>query len=217
MKRIAVVVALGFFSIFIAGSAQALPVTSASAGGALGCLDQACTSQTLAWASNAGGGTGTLDIVGNNLTFTITLASTTLTPIGGGSDNGVTQLEFTNTTYTGSATLNPLIPGSFYSIVSGSATISGTQTPSGAGVAGPFAAVDALLSGSCMITGPSIGCGIVFGAANDFDFLVNGETRYFSHTVNVTAVPEPATAALFGAGLIGLAVAGGRRARSERD
>jgi hypothetical protein len=216
MKRISIVVALGLVSVLAAGSAQALPVSAASAGNALGCTDQACTNQTLAWASNAGGGSGTLDIVGNNLTFSITLASTTLLPIGGGNDNGVTQLVFTNTTYTGSATLNPIIPG-FFQIVSGSAAISGTQTPSGAGVAGGFAAADALLSGSCTVSGPSIGCGIVFGAANDFNFLLNGQTRHFSHTVNVTAVPEPATAALFGAGLLGLGIAGSRRSRSLRD
>jgi hypothetical protein len=212
MKRIAVVVALGLFSVFVAGSAQALPVTSASAGNALGCLDQACTSQTLSWASNAGGGTGTLDLVGNNLTFSITLASTTLTPIGGGSDNGVTQLVFSNTTYTGSATVMHL-GGGFYQILSGTSTIGGTQAPSGAGVAGPFAAADALLSGTGTVIGPSVGCGIVFGAANDFNFDVNGQTRYFTHTVNVTAVPEPATAALFAIGLIGLGIAGGRRTR----
>ena len=213
MKRFAVAAVVGFVFALAAGSAQALPVSSASVGNARGCVNQACTNQTFTWGSNAGGGTGTLDIVGNNLSFSITLASTTLVSIGA-SDNGVTQIDFTSTTYTGGATLMPL-GGGFYSILSGSASISGTQTPTGAGAAGPFAAADALLSGSCQDTGASISCGIVFGAANDFNFLVNGQTRHFTHTMNVTAVPEPATAALVGAGLLGLGIAGSRSGRRD--
>ncbi len=213
MKRLAVVVALGIAWNLVTGVAQALPIGAASIGNARGCVDQACTNQTLTWGGNAGGGTGTLDIVGNNLSFSITLASTTLVPIGA-SDNGVTQLDFTNTTYAGSATLMSL-GGGFFSIVSGSASINGTQTPTGAGTGGSFSAADALLGGTCAVTGPSISCGITFGAANDFNFLVNGQTRYFQHTMNVTAVPEPATAALVCAGLIGLGVAASRRSRSR--
>jgi hypothetical protein len=209
LKRWISVVGLGLVWVFLGSAAQALTISSASVGNGRGCVDQACTNQTLTWQSNAGGGSGTLDIVGNTLSFSITLASTTLVAISG-SDNGVTQLDFTSTTYTGTAALQPL-GGGFYGILSGSATISGTQTPSGAGSAGGFAAADALLSGTCMDSGTSIGCGIVFGPSNDFSFLVNGATRHFTHTLNVTAVPEPATGALVGAALAGLGLAGRRR------
>lgn len=215
MKRLAVVVALGM--ALQAGDAGALPVSAASVGSARGCVDQACTSQTLTFGSSSGGGSGTLDIVGTTLTFSMTLASTTLVPISG-TDNGVTQLVFTGTSYTGSATLLAL-GGGFYSILSGSAAISGTQTPSGAGSAGPFAAADALLSGTCIDSGGSISCGIVFGPSNDFSFSLNGQTRHFTHTINVTAVPEPGTALAVGAGLAGLGLLGARvrRARAARE
>ena len=106
--------------------------------------------------------------------------------------------------------------GGFFSILSGSASIDGTQAPTGAGTAGSFAVADALLGGTCAVTGPSISCGITLGAMNDFSFQVNGRTRHFQHTMNVTAVPEPTTAALLGIGLIGLGIRCSRRSRSRR-
>src|SRR5262249_3579828 len=131
-------------------------------------------------------------------------------PITGPSDNGVTQLEFSNTTYAGSATLNPL-GGGFYTVASGSATINGTQIPTGAGSSGPFSVLNAVVGGSCQGTGASVASGLTFGALNDFNFPVNGQTRWFTHTMNLTAVPEPATALLFAGGMAGLGLLGRRR------
>jgi hypothetical protein len=99
--------------------------------------------------------------------------------------------------------------------LAGSASVSGTQTPTGAGSAGPFSASDSLLSGSCTDISGTVYCGITFSALNDFNFPVNGQTRHFTHTVNVTA-PEPSTALLIGGGLVGLFLAGSRGPRAGK-
>jgi len=208
----------GVFSVvatlLLAGAAQALPVSTAAVGGGRGCANSACTQIRYMWSSSSGTGSGSLTLDGGagTLDFSITLPGSLFLAMPS-PDNGVTQISFSDVTYTGSATLSGG-PATF-SITGGSATISGTQTPSGAGTAGLFSAADSLLSGSCNV-GANITCGIIFSSLNDFSFDVNGQTRWFTHTVNVTAVPEPATAALFGAGLAGLGIAGSRR-RSRRS
>jgi hypothetical protein len=209
----------GFLVALVAGALGALPaqavplgVVSASLGGGQGCTTAACSTATLGWSSSSGSGTGTIDLDAGLLTvtFSITLPSSTFLPIGGPSDNGVTQLDFTSTTYAGTGSLFSL-GGGAYLITGGSASVSGTQTPTGAGSAGPFSASDSLLSGSCTDIGGTVFCGITFSTLNDFNFSLNGQTRYFTHTLNGTAVPEPATALLFGAGIAGLGLVGSRR------
>jgi hypothetical protein len=199
-----------------AGSAQALPVSSASIESGAGCSDAMCGNLTLTWSASSGSGGGSLTLSGSSLSFAITIGSATFVPVEPATDdNGVSELVFSSVTYTGTATAvpNEYAPGLF-DITSGSASITGTQTPIGAGSAGPFSVSDSLLSGYCYDAGAlGISCGITFSSENDFSFPLNGATRYFTHTVNVAAaaVPEPGAAALLGLGLAALLTTRHRR------
>lgn len=194
-------------SLAMAGSASALTIDSSNSGldQGQGCTSTIClpsASYTLAASAPV---SGTLDIAAGSLTFNIQLASATFNAVGG-SDGGVTSVTFSSVTYSGSVAV-ALNGSNNYDVVAGQgASVSGTLTPAGAGSASAINLANVLVTGVCSGTpGSSLQCGLIFGAPN-FTTSVNGNTRYFRHTVDAFAVvPEPGTALLMGLGLIGLA------------
>lgn len=196
-------------SLAIANGASALVIDSSNSGldqGA-GCTNTICLPSTAYSLAASAPVSGTLDIAAGTLSFNIQLASATFNAVGG-SDGGVTSVTFSNVTYSGSVAV--ALNGSNNYDVAGSqtASVAGTLTPAGAGSAAGFnLANSVLVTGVCSGTpGSSLQCGLIFGAPG-FATSVNGNTRYFRHTVDAFAiVPEPGTALLMGLGLVGLAV-----------
>lgn len=210
MKRaVLIAAAVSGAWLFVGSAAHAASVTSAILGSGMGCRDAGCFDVSLLLQGSPAL-TGDLDVDPTALLvdFDMTLALATFMPMGG-SDNGVTSLQFQNVRYQGAASL--VLEGSSWRITGGSANISGAAVPSGAG--SPTAInVTTAISGSCQIGASAATCGIIF-SSDQFAVQVNGQTRYFSNTANVSApVPEAA-----GGGLVGLALGALGLLRSRRS
>ncbi|MCR9095518.1 MAG: PEP-CTERM sorting domain-containing protein [bacterium] len=195
--------------LFSASSALAGPIDPASSGldQAQGCGDSPCAFDVIYNLDASAPVTGDLEITGSTLDFTISLASATLS----GSDGAVSSIDFSGVTYSGSFAIT--LDGSGGATITDQiATITGTVTPD-IGGAVVFNAINVNTTGLCTgVDTASPTCGLIFGGpTSDFSASVDGNTRYFRHTVDVSVVPEPGTALLLGLGLSGLASLNRRR------
>jgi hypothetical protein len=176
-------------------------------------------------------GTIVLDTAGLELDFSITVNVLSMIHTGGGEDNGVARVEFTSTTYVGTAV--PLMgpfpsPGGNLYLIGpfAQADIDGTlvqldDTETPVSTPDDFMRT-ATLTGSCGVPdlGDAITCGFQFGLS-DFAFDIGDpgdgfdpQQRSFQHTLNVTTLPEPGVAVMVGLGMMMLGLRG--RPRSQR-
>jgi hypothetical protein len=198
-------IALTLFA-FLAPAASALPLNSATSAldVGVGCTNSACFLSDVYSLSASAPVSGTFDISGSTLNFSIDLTSATFNALGGG-DGGVTAAIFSSVNYSGSVTIVDEGSG-LYSVTDQSATVSGTLTPVGAGSPVAFNVASVNTTGGCVQTGSLYTCDLIFGAGVAFEVDVNSNARYFRHTVDfANVVPEPNTALLLGLGLTLLA------------
>lgn len=175
---------------------------------ARGCTTVSCGSgtQTLGLASPAAaGGSISLDTGSMTLDFEITALSILLKTPMGDDDNGVVEIEFVDTTYSGTDVMLLSLGGGNFLVFGGQeASVTGSQIQRDAGnqatsASGAFENPNARVTGTCQMTGDNLFCGLSFGMTG-FDLTVGDgfeETRYFQHTVDfVAVVPEPQTLAM---------------------
>lgn len=215
-RRTAPVAALAALWVCSFGaSAQALTINPATSNLDLACGggDPACFFNILYDLDSPQPLTGTFDITAGVLNFSVNLASATLSVVGG-PDGGVTSVDFTGVTYSGSVAVVDEGSGQF-SVTDQAASVSGTLTPTGAGAPVVFDLSGINTTGLCNDSpGLSLTCGLTIGAGTGFAIDVNGNTRYFRHTIDFkSVVPEPNTALLLGVGLAAI----GRRKRRSRS
>ena len=205
-------------SLAIGGTAQALTISSGGFDQALGCSNVACGATQTLELDPAGApvavvsGTVDLDTTALTLSFSFSVVELSLTPVSGPDDNGASAVVFTNTTYSASGIPVMDLGGTFLVGPGQTAAVAGSQEQVGVSPAAAFSAPAARLNGSCLVVGNGLSCGLSFGQSDfSFDVGSNPEARYFQHTANFLAVPEPTTAALLGLALFATAVAGRRR------
>src|SRR4029453_2695019 len=209
-------------AVFATAPASATIITLTVNGGfgldsARTCIASSCLgSGGQVWINNsnfATTGTITIDDVALTLSATLTVP---FSNISGAADNGITDLQFSNTTYTITNAPITIATGSTttYSITGGNFStvdpVTLTEVGTGGGSTNPiFNSVR--VTGSCgLVAGNTGQCGLTFGRVN---FQVGAPlSRFVEQTFNLAVVPEPTTIALLGAGIVGLGWVGRRRA-----
>ena len=215
---------LAFVTALASGAASATVIPLSVASGGIDhertCTTTACSS--VVWTMPGGSlpagtvfpATGTITIDTVALTMTLSLSVATAS-IDGAADNGVTALTLSSTTYTSGPlpiTVSGPVGGvTSYSISAGQTAVVDPSLVSetGGGSSDPIFP-SARVTGQCGLLADNTGsCGFTFGRVGLLMPAPLG--RYLEQTLNVGVVPEPGTALLVAAGLLGLGVAGTRR------
>jgi hypothetical protein len=205
-------------SSLLSGTASAAIISLAVASGGID-SERTCTStscSTVVWTMPGGSyalgtvfpatGSVTLDTVGLTMGIALSVASAS---IDGAADNGVTALTLAGTTYTATVPITvsgPVGGLTSYSIAAGQTAVvdPALLTETGSGSSDPiFPAVR--VTGQCgLLAGNTGSCGFIFGRVG---FQMPAPLgRYLEQTFNLGVVPEPGTALLLAAGLLGLGV-----------
>jgi len=201
-----------------AASATVIPLQVASGGidHERTCTTTACSS--VVWTMPGGSytagtvfpATGTITIDTVALTMTLSLSVATAA-IDGAADNGVSALTLSGTTYTSGPlpiTVSGPVGGvTSYSIAAGQTAVvdPALVSETGGGSSDPIFSA-ARVTGQCgLLANDTGGCGFTFGRGGLLMPAPLG--RYLEQTFNVGVVPEPGTALLVAAGLLGLGLA----------
>jgi hypothetical protein len=187
--------------------ATTLNVVDGSVGQATFCSDAICLTQTLTF-DDGGAASGTITVESGQVSFDVTVS---VIGFSGGPDGGVSDVELQTVNYVSDPVSIVGTPTAFNS--SGTAAVSGSVVPD-VGLSSLIDLSAAAWTISCLDESGQLKCGLVL-ASPTFGVAVGGiGTRYVGHTVNLTAVPEPAVSVMgITAGLMGLAYARRRATR----
>jgi len=183
------------------------------------CMQASClgVSGGQVWLNNVSyTATGTVTIDDVALTMSGAL-SVSFSEVTGAADNGITNLQFSNTTYTftnqaiaitsGSTTNYDLTTAAHTAVVDPAAL---TEVGTGGGTTDPIFNTVMVTGGCGLVAGNTGQCGFTFGRSG---FQAPAPlSRFVQQTFNVSVVPEPGTLALFGLGAGALVWVGRRRA-----